>query len=42
MPEVWDYSLKELTKINKDGVESIGTALQELERQSYLTRRLRC
>ena len=39
LPEMWDYSLKGLAKICKDGVESIGTALQELERQGYLTRR---
>ena len=38
LPEMWDYSLKGLAKICKDGVESIGTALQELERQGYLTR----
>ncbi len=39
LPEEWDYSLKGLAKICKDGVESIGTALQELERHGYLTRR---
>ena len=39
LPEMWDYSLKGLAKICKDGVESIGTALQELERHGYLTRR---
>jgi len=39
LPESWDYSLKGLAKICKDGVESIGTALQELERHGYLTRR---
>jgi hypothetical protein len=39
LPEMWDYSLKGLAKISKDGVESIGTALQELEKQGYLTRR---
>ncbi|MCL1810571.1 MAG: helix-turn-helix domain-containing protein [Clostridiales bacterium] len=39
LPEAWDYSLKGLAKISKDGVESIGTALQELEKHGYLTRR---
>jgi len=39
LPEMWDYSLKGLAKICKDGEVSIGTALQELERQGYLTRR---
>ena len=39
LPEMWDYSLKGLATICKDGVESIGTALQELERHGYLTRR---
>ena len=39
LPEMWDYSLKGLAKICKDGVDSIGTALQELEQQGYLTRR---
>ena len=39
LPDIWSYSLKGLAKISKDGVESIGTALQELEKQGYLTRR---
>ena len=39
LPDVWSYSLKGLAKISRDGVESIGTALQELERHGYLTRR---
>jgi hypothetical protein len=39
LPEEWDYSLKGLAQICKDGVDSIGTALQELEKHGYLTRR---
>ena len=39
LPEDWDYSLKGLSKICKDGVDGIGTALQELEMHGYLTRR---
>ena len=39
LPEDWDYSLKGLAKICKDGVDGISTALQELEKHGYLTRR---
>ena len=39
LPDGWDYSLKGLAKICKDGVDSISAALVELERQGYLTRR---
>jgi hypothetical protein len=39
LPEAWDYSLKGLAKICKDGVDGIGTALQELVTHGYLTRR---
>jgi hypothetical protein len=39
LPESWDYSLKGLAKICRDGVDGIGTALQELETHGYLTRR---
>jgi len=39
LPESWDYSLKGLASICRDGVDGIGTALQELEKHGYLTRR---
>jgi len=39
LPEDWDYSQKGLARICKDGVAGIGTALQELEKHGYLTRR---
>jgi hypothetical protein len=39
LPDGWDYSLKGLAKICKDGVDSISAALVELERHGYLTRR---
>ena len=39
LPEQWDYSLKGLAKICKEGVDCIGATLQELEAQGYLTRR---
>lgn len=39
LPETWDYTLFGLTKINNDGVDGIRAAVNELERQGYLTRR---
>ena len=39
LPEQWDYSLKGLAKICKEGVDCIGATLQELDAQGYLTRR---
>ena len=38
LPEDWDYTTKGLAHICKDGVDSIITALKELERHGYLTR----
>lgn len=38
LPETWDYTTKGLACICKDGVDSIATALNELERHGYLTR----
>ena len=40
LPEDWDYTLKGLTFICKDGEDSVATALQELEREGYLIRSL--
>ena len=37
LPEDWDYTTKGLAHICKDGVDSITTALKELERHGYLT-----
>ena len=39
LPEDWDYTTKGLACICKDGVDSIGSALKELEQHGYLTRR---
>ena len=39
LPDNWDYSIMGLTKINKDGLDSIKGALQELEKFGYLQRR---
>ena len=38
LPEDWDYTTKGLAHICKDGVDSITSALKELERHGYLTR----
>ena len=38
LPEDWDYTTKGLAHFCKDGVDSITTALKELERHGYLTR----
>ena len=38
LPEDWVYTTKGLAHICKDGVDSITTALKELERHGYLTR----
>ena len=38
LPEEWDYTTRGLAAICKDGVDSIGTALKELETLGYLVR----
>ena len=38
LPEEWDYTTRGLARICKDGVDSIGSALKELERRGYLVR----
>jgi len=38
LPEEWDYTTKGLACICKDGVDSISTALKELESEGYLIR----
>lgn len=38
LPEDWDYSLRGLARICKDGRDAIGTALKELEKYGYLKR----
>jgi hypothetical protein len=39
LPESWDFTTKGLSFICKDGVDSITSALNELEKHGYLTRR---
>ena len=36
LPDNWDYTTKGLTHICKDGVDSISSAIKELEKQGYL------
>lgn len=38
LPEDWDYTTRGLACICKDGVDSIGSTLKELEQHGYLTR----
>ena len=38
LPEDWDYTTRGLAAICKDGVDSIGSALKELESLGYLVR----
>ena len=38
LPDNWDYTSKGLAHICKDGVDSISSAIKELEKQGYLTR----
>ena len=38
LPEDWDYSLKGLVRICKDGQSAVDAALHELEKQGYLVR----
>ena len=39
LPENWDYTLKGLSRINKESIDAIRTAVWELERAGYITRR---
>ena len=39
LPEEWDYSLKGLAAICKDGVDSISSTLRELEEAGYVSRK---
>ena len=42
LPETWDYTTRGLAHICKEGVDSIGSTLSELETQGYLTRERIC
>lgn len=39
LPEGWDFTLRGLAFINKEGVDAIRTAIQELEKTGYVVRR---
>ena len=39
LPEEWDYTTRGLAAISKEGVDAICSALKELEKHGYLTRR---
>ena len=41
LPENWDYTLKELSCICRENVDAIRTAVWELEKAGYITRRQR-
>ncbi|NCB30796.1 MAG: helix-turn-helix domain-containing protein, partial [Clostridia bacterium] len=36
LPESWDYTTKGLSKICKDGIDSICATIKELEAQGYI------
>lgn len=36
LPDDWDYTIAGLTKLSKDGLDSVRSALKELEREGYL------
>jgi hypothetical protein len=38
LPENWDYTLAGLSRINRESVDAIRTAVHELEREGYITR----
>ena len=38
LPEDWDYTLKGLSRINREGVDAIREAVKELERAGYVVR----
>lgn len=38
LPENWDYTLAGLSRINRESIDAIRTAVQELERAGYITR----
>ena len=38
LPEDWDYTMEGLTRICKDGIDSISGGIRELEAHGYLVR----
>ena len=39
LPEDWDYTLSGLSYINRESIDAIRTAVWELEKAGYITRR---
>lgn len=39
LPENWDYTIKGLSSINRESIDAIRTAVWELEKAGYITRR---
>ena len=39
LPEDWDYTLARLSHINRESIDAIRTAVWELEKAGYITRR---
>jgi hypothetical protein len=39
LPDEWDYTLKGLAKLSRDGVDSVRSAVVELEKEGYVLRR---
>lgn len=39
LPDTWDYTLRGLAVINKESIDAIRTAVLELEKNGYLTRK---
>ena len=40
LPENWDYTMKGLARICKDGIDSISGGIRELEAHGYLSERV--
>lgn len=36
LPDDWNYSMKGLATLSKDGIDSVRTAMKELETQGYV------
>lgn len=39
LPDDWNYNMKGLTRLSKDGLDSVRSTVNELERYGYVTRR---
>ena len=39
LPDDWNYNMKGLARLSKDGIDSVRSTVNELERYGYVTRR---